>query len=80
MRLHSRRLDDELRGDFRIREAACKQGEHVAFTHWSAGGTGVTDVSKQVGVFQYCSDVSGAALQSFMDKYPFSDAPEPAAM
>lgn len=56
------------------------KGEHVAFTHWSAGGTGVSDPSKQVGVFQYCSDVSGAALQSFMDKYPFSDAPEPAAM
>jgi len=60
--------------------ATFPNGAHVAFTHWSAGGTGVTDTSKQVGVFQYCSAVSGAALQSFMDKYPFSDTPEPAAM
>jgi hypothetical protein len=59
---------------------AFPDGEHVAFTHWSAGGTGTTDAGKQVGVFQYCSDVSGAALSSFMDKYPFSDTPEPAAM
>jgi hypothetical protein len=55
-------------------------GQHVAFTHWSAGGTGVTDVAKQVGAFQYCSDVSGAALDAFMEKYPFSDTPEPGAM
>jgi hypothetical protein len=55
-------------------------GEHVAFTHWSAGGAGETDVAKQVGVFQYCSDVSGSALQSFMEKYPYFDSPEPNAM
>jgi len=55
-------------------------GQHIAFTHWSAGGNGVTDASKQVGVFQYCSAPSGAALETFMQKYPFSDTPEPAAM
>ena len=55
-------------------------GQHVAFTHWSAGGTGGTDPKKQVGVFQYCSDVSGAALNSFMLKYPYTDSPEPSAM
>ncbi|MBZ5737340.1 DUF3105 domain-containing protein [Nocardioides mangrovi] len=55
-------------------------GEHVAFTHWSAGGDGVTDTSKQVGVFQYCSGVSGEALSDFMDKYPYTDSPEPTAM
>ena len=33
--------------------------------------------AKQVGVWQYCSDVSGAALQTFMTDYPFSDSPEP---
>jgi hypothetical protein len=52
-------------------------GAHVAFTHWSAGGAGETDTTKQVGVFQYCSDVSGAALETFMDKYPYFDSPEP---
>lgn len=55
-------------------------GEHVAFTHWSAGGSGETDTSKQAGVFQYCSDVSGAALTKFMDEYPYFDSPEPNAM
>jgi hypothetical protein len=40
----------------------------------------VSDPSKQVGAFQYCSAPSGAALESFMKKYPFSDTPEPAAM
>jgi len=55
-------------------------GQHIAFTHWSAGGNGETDTKKQVGVFQYCSGVSGDALSSFMDKYPYTDSPEPNAM
>ncbi|MFC4784145.1 DUF3105 domain-containing protein [Nocardioides sp. MAHUQ-72] len=55
-------------------------GQHVALTHWSAGGTGQSDASKQVGVWQYCSGVSGEALQTFMDKYPYFDSPEPSAM
>jgi hypothetical protein len=55
-------------------------GQHIAFSHWSAGGAGETDVSKQVGVFQYCSAPSGAALEDFMKKYPYLDSPEPAAM
>lgn len=59
---------------------AFPKGTHIAFTHWSQGGTGITDVSKQVGVFQYCSDVSGAALKTFMTKYPYTDSPEPGAM
>jgi hypothetical protein len=33
--------------------------------------------SKQVGVWQYCSSVSGDALSTFMVDYPFSDSPEP---
>jgi len=55
-------------------------GQHVAFTHWSAGGTGQTDAAKQVGAFQYCSAPSGAALEDFMKKYPYFDSPEPGAM
>ena len=55
-------------------------GAHVALTHWSAGGSGGSDPKKQVGVFQYCSDVSGAALKSFMLDYPYTDSPEPGAM
>ena len=60
---------------------AFPKGQHVALTHWSAGGTdNQSDPSKQVGVFQYCSQVSGAALSDFMDKYPYFDSPEPDAM
>jgi hypothetical protein len=55
-------------------------GMHIAMSHWSAGGSGETDASKQVGVFQYCSQPSGAALKSFMLKYPYTDSPEPDAM
>ena len=54
--------------------------QHVALTHWSAGGSGVTDATKQVGVWQYCSAPSGAALEAFMLKYPYTDSPEPGAM
>ncbi|MGQ0626460.1 MAG: DUF3105 domain-containing protein [Sporichthyaceae bacterium] len=42
-------------------------GKNVAFTHWG--------VDK--GYRQYCRNVSGAALQTFMTNYPASDAPEP---
>jgi hypothetical protein len=55
-------------------------GMHIAISHWSAGGNGETDTSKQVGVFQYCSEPSGAALQQFMLDYPYTDSPEPDAM
>ena len=53
------------------------EGQHIAFTHWSAGGQGETDVAKQVGVWQYCSQPSGAALDTFMKDYPYFDSPEP---
>jgi hypothetical protein len=57
-------------------------GQHVAFTHWSVGGAtnAAAGSDKQVGVWQYCSSVSGAALQTYMDDYPFSDSPEPGGM
>jgi hypothetical protein len=55
-------------------------GMHVAFSHWSAGGSGESDPAKQVGVFQYCSAPSGAALKQFMLDYPYTDSPEPDAM
>jgi hypothetical protein len=60
--------------------ATFPDGQHVAITHWSAGGQGETDAAKQVGVFQYCSAVSGAALDAFMKKYPYFDSPEPNGM
>jgi hypothetical protein len=52
--------------------------QHVALTHWSAGGE---DAEKpgQVGVWQYCSEISGEALEDFMLQYPYMDSPEPDA-
>ena len=52
-------------------------GQHLALTHWSAGGAGETDTTKQVGVWQYCSDVSGEAVDAFITDYPQLDSPEP---
>ena len=57
-------------------------GQHIAFTHWSVGGVenASAGAAQQVGVWQYCSSVSGAALQTYLDDYPFSDSPEPNGM
>lgn len=56
-------------------------GQHIALTHWSIGGVGNDPQSdKQVGVWQYCKEFSGEALQDFMIKYPYFDSPEPNAM
>ena len=53
-------------------------GQHISFSHWSAGGEDAQgSADAQVGVWQYCSDVSGAALEDFMLKYPYTDSPEP---
>ncbi len=46
------------------------EGQHIAFTHWTAGDE---------GVWQFCSEPSGEALEQFMVDYPFSDSPEPTA-
>ena len=56
---------------------AFPDGQHIAMTHWSAGGTGETDTAKQTGVWQYCSEPSGEALETFMTDYPYMDSPEP---
>ncbi len=55
-------------------------GKHIAFTHWSIhqptydAQTFKADPSW--GESQYCTSFSGAALDSFMKKYPYDDAPE----
>ena len=59
---------------------AFPEGQHVALTHWSAGGAGNHDTSQFQGVWQYCSEPSGAALADFMEKYPYMDSPEPNAV
>jgi hypothetical protein len=49
------------------------EGQHIALTHWTGG-------EESQGVWQYCSEPSGAALKTFMDDYPYTDSPEPNAM
>lgn len=78
--------DDNLRNKFKAvpwREEDGEpfpEGQHVALTHWSVGGAGNQDASKQVGVWQYCSEPSGEALEQFMTDYPYMDSPEPDAV
>jgi hypothetical protein len=55
---------------------AFPDGQHVALTHWSLG----EGEDGQVGVWQYCSAVSGEALNDFMLEYPYTDSPEPNVM
>lgn len=58
--------------------AAFPEGQHVAFTHWTARGVGEqADQETQLGVTQYCSAVSGAGLEQFMLDYPYTNSPEP---
>ncbi len=59
---------------------AFPDGQHVAMTHWSAGGEGETAAEKQQGAWQYCSEFSGEALTDFMEQYPYFDSPEPNAL
>jgi Protein of unknown function (DUF3105) len=79
--------DDNYRNKFKIvpwtsedeNGATFPDGQHIALTHWSVGGDS-SDTSKQVGVWQYCSAVSGAAVYDFVQKYPYTDSPEPNAI
>ena len=58
--------------------AAFPDGAHVALTHWSMGGTN-GNPEGQLGVWQFCDQVSGEAVGEFMKDYPYSDSPEPGA-
>jgi len=48
--------------------------QHIAFSHWKG------DADKSTGVWQYCSEVSGEALKTFMKDYPYTDSPEAGAI
>lgn len=52
---------------------AFPKGQHIAYTHWTLDAAS----QEQLGVWQYCSETSGAALEEFMRDYPFTDSPEP---
>jgi hypothetical protein len=52
-------------------------GKDVVITRWTADPNDPGDVTKQRGVRQACTNVSGAAIQEFMAKYPVANSPEP---
>ncbi len=64
--------------DVKDRGSDFPEGTHVALTHWSMGGT-QGNPDGQLGVWQYCGEVSGEAVADFMKDYPYSDSPEPRA-
>jgi len=51
---------------------AFPSGKHIALTAWTVDSAG-----DQWGEWQYCSKPSGEAVQDFMAKFPYTNAPEP---
>ncbi|HUR76213.1 MAG TPA: DUF3105 domain-containing protein, partial [Sporichthya sp.] len=51
-------------------------GKTVAMTHWGAPKT-AGKYETSTGYRQYCGQVSGAAIKTFVDQHPATDAPEP---
>jgi hypothetical protein len=51
-------------------------GKSIALTHWGAPKT-AGKYETATGYRQYCGQVSGTAIKSFVDDHPSSDAPEP---
>lgn len=60
--------------------AAFPDGAHVALTHWSVGNAEEEGAGDQQGIWQYCTDPSGAAVAEFAEQYPYTDSPEPDAL
>lgn len=56
--------------------SAFPDGKHVALTRWSADAAAPADGAKQKGNWLYCGSVSGAAISSFVDKFPYEQSPE----
>ena len=52
-------------------------GKSVVITRWTADPNNPNDPTKQQGVRQACTEVSGAAIKDFMAKYPVANSPEP---
>ena len=57
---------------------AFPDGQHIAFTHWAKESEekGAKE-DEAVGVWQYCSEPSGEALNEFMLEYDYTNSPEP---
>jgi len=57
--------------------AGFPEGKNVVLARWTADPNNVTDTTKQKGVRQACSTVSGQAVADFMAAYPVASSPEP---
>jgi hypothetical protein len=55
-------------------------GKNVVITRWTADPNDPADVTKQRGVRQACTSVSGAVIKDFMAKYPVDNSPEPSGV
>ncbi|GAB3266148.1 hypothetical protein GCM10027425_32280 [Alteromonas gracilis] len=53
------------------------EGKQIAMTHWSADPQSPQDEASQEGVWQYCGEVSGEAIGTFLEANPWTNAPEP---
>ncbi len=56
---------------------AFPEGKNVVLTRWTADPTNPTDTTKQFGVRQSCTGISGQVIADFMAKYPVANSPEP---
>jgi len=57
--------------------AGFPDGMNYALTHWYADPTDRSSSrADELGLTQYCADVSAAVVRQWMDAYPLSDAPE----
>jgi hypothetical protein len=61
--------DSEDRGEF-------PEGS-IAISHWTAAPAGSAAETPGTGRRQYCEQVSGAAINEFVETFPYTDAPEP---
>ena len=53
-----------------------RKGKKVALSHWSGKADDKDETAKTYGHRLLCGQLSGEAVQDFMDKFPASDAPE----
>ncbi len=51
-------------------------GKTIAMSHWGAPSK-AGDYATSTGYRQYCGQVSGGAIKSFVDAHPSEDSPEP---
>jgi hypothetical protein len=52
------------------------EGKHIALTRWTADPADAGNEEKQKGNWLYCGEVSGEAISSFVDQFPYEQSPE----